>query len=109
MSVDQMLAALADPTRRRLLEALSERPGSSATTLAVQMPVSRQAVARHLAVLRESELVTSGRVGKEVLFAVCPEQLEAVASWMTMLAATWHERLRLLKEEAERGQPPSAT
>jgi DNA-binding transcriptional ArsR family regulator len=107
MSVDQVFAALADPTRRQLLEALSRRPGCSATTLAAQVPVSRQAVAKHLAVLRASQLVTSERSGKEVLFAVSPQQLEATASWMTTLAATWEERLRLLKQRAEQpGEHP---
>ena len=103
MNIDQVLAALADPTRRQLLEALGQRPPCSATALAAQVPVSRQAVARHLAVLRESRLVTSHRAGKEVLFAVCPEQLAATASWMTTLAATWEDRLQLLKRQAEQG------
>lgn len=104
MSVDQVLLALADPTRRRLLEEL-EGQASSATTLAAQVPVSRQAVARHLAVLRESRLVTSHRAGKEVLFTARPEQLTATAAWMTTLAATWEDRLQLLKREAERSSP----
>ena len=102
MNVDQVLLALADPTRRQLLEELGRHPACSATTLAAQVPVSRQAVAKHLAVLRESRLVDSHRVGKEVLFTVRPEQLTATASWMTNLAATWEERLQLLKREAER-------
>lgn len=101
MNVDQVLAALADPTRRQLLEALGRRPACSATTLAAQVPVSRQAVARHLAVLRESGLVTGQRAGKEVLYSARPDQLEATASWLTTLAATWTERLQLLKERAE--------
>jgi DNA-binding transcriptional ArsR family regulator len=104
MNTDQVLAALADPTRRQLLEALGRRPASSATTLAAQVPVTRQAVARHLAVLRESRLVTSHRAGKEVLFTVCPEQLLATASWMTTLAGTWQERLERLKRQAEHGR-----
>jgi DNA-binding transcriptional ArsR family regulator len=104
MSVDQVFAALADPTRRQLLEALGQRP-CSATTLAALVPVSRQAVARHLTVLRDSRLVTSHRAGKEVLFTVCPEELAAAASWMTTLAATWEERLDLLKRLAEGDGP----
>src|ERR1700685_4539724 len=80
MSVDRVLAALADPTRRQLLEALSRRPGCSATTLAAHVPVSRQAVAKHLAVLRESRLVTRHRAGKEVLLGVCPAELAEAAS-----------------------------
>jgi DNA-binding transcriptional ArsR family regulator len=103
MSVDRVFAALADPVRRQLLEALSRRPACSATTLAAQVPVSRQAVAKHLAVLRDSRLVTSHRAGKEVLFSVCPEELAAAGSWMTTMAATWQERLELLKRQAEQG------
>ena len=105
MNVDQVFAALADPTRRQLLETLSQRPACTATVLAAQVPVSRQAVAKHLAVLRGSELVTSRRVGKEVLFTVCPQQLTATASWMTTLAATWEERLQVLKRQAEQSSP----
>jgi DNA-binding transcriptional ArsR family regulator len=104
MSVDQVFAALADPTRRQLLEALARRPPCSATALAEGLPVSRQAVAKHLVTLRASQLVTSHRAGKEVLFSVCPDQLTATASWMTTLAATWTERLQLLKQQAEQGQ-----
>lgn len=100
-NIERVFAALADPTRRQLLEALGRRPASSATTLAAQVPVSRQAVVKHLATLRESGLVTSRRVGKEVLFNVRPEELAATASWMTTLAATWQERLQLLKHVAE--------
>jgi len=103
VSVDRVLAALADPTRRQLLEALGRQPTCSATTLAEQFPVSRQAVARHLTMLRDSRLVASHRVGKEVLFTVIPDELEQTASWMTTLAATWTERLELLKQRAEQG------
>ena len=105
MSVDLVFAALADPTRRQLLEALGRRPPCSATTLAELVPVSRQAVAKHLTVLRDSRLVTSHRAGKEVLFTVCPEELAAAGSWMTRLAATWEERLDLLKRLAEQDRP----
>ena len=106
MSVGLVLAALADPTRRELLEALGRQPACSATTLAEQVPVSRQAVARHLTVLRDSRLVASHRAGKEVLFTVIPDELEQTASWLTTLAATWTERLELLKQRAEHGGTP---
>ena len=100
-AVDDVFAALADPTRRQLLEALGRRAACSATTLAAEVPVSRQAVVKHLAVLRDSHLVASRRAGKEVLFSVRPEQLVATASWMTELATTWQQRLHLLKQAAE--------
>jgi DNA-binding transcriptional ArsR family regulator len=101
VNVDRVFAALADPTRRRLLEELGRRPACTATTLAAHVPVSRQAVAKHLATLRESRLVTSRRAGKEVLFSVRPDELAATASWMTGLASSWQERLQLLKHAAE--------
>ena len=102
MSIERVCAALADPTRRQLLETLGRLPPSSATTLAAQVPVSRQAVVKHLQILRDCDLVTRHKVGKEVLFEVRPDQLAATASWMTTLAATWTERLTLLKQQVER-------
>ena len=99
--LDRVLAALADPTRRRLLDLLGSHPAASATALAERVPVSRQAVAKHLAVLEESRLVVGHREGREVRFRVRPERLAAAASWMTELAATWEERLELLKRQAE--------
>jgi DNA-binding transcriptional ArsR family regulator len=104
--VDGVLGALADPTRRRLLHLLAAGRPSSATTLAAQVTVSRQAVVQHLAVLERSRLVTGHRVGREVLFTVRPEPLLATASWMTHLAETWDERLRLLKQKAESPAAP---
>lgn len=101
MNAERVFAALADPTRRQLLTALGRHPACSATTLAARVPVSRQAVVKHLAVLRESRLVTSRRAGKEVLFSVRPQELVAAASWMTTLAGSWQERLDLLKRAAE--------
>jgi DNA-binding transcriptional ArsR family regulator len=99
--IDGVFGALADPTRRLLLQLLSDRRPSSATTLAAQVTVSRQAVVQHLAVLERSHLVAGRRSGREVLFTVRPEPLLATASWMTHLAETWDERLRLLKAQAE--------
>jgi DNA-binding transcriptional ArsR family regulator len=107
--VDQVFAALADPTRRQLLELLGGEAAASATTLAGQLPVTRQAVVKHLAVLQQSDLVTRHRDGREVVFTVRPERLVATASWMTSLAATWQERLQFLKQVAEAGpgqEPP---
>ena len=105
--VDQVFAALADPTRRQLLELLGGQAAASATALAGQLPVSRQAVVKHLAVLQQSDLVTRRRDGREVVFTVHPERLVATASWMTSVAASWQERLQLLKQVAEAGGRPA--
>jgi DNA-binding transcriptional ArsR family regulator len=95
---EQVLAALADPTRRQLLELLGGAPGRSASALAGVVPVSRQAVAQHLALLEECSLVQRRRAGREVLFSVRPDRLAAVASWLDDRADAWRDRL----ETAER-------
>ena len=105
-AADQVFAALADPTRRQLLELLGGQAAASATALAGQLPVSRQAVVKHLAVLQQSDLVTRRRDGREVVFTVHPERLVAMASWMTSVAASWQERLQLLKQVAEAADRP---
>jgi DNA-binding transcriptional ArsR family regulator len=98
--VDRVFVALADPTRRRVLELIGRSP-TTASALARELPVTRQGILKHLAVLRESGLVTGVRAGREVRFEVRPESLLLTASWMTSLAATWDERLALLKRQAE--------
>ncbi|WP_446215229.1 ArsR/SmtB family transcription factor [Micromonospora sp. IBHARD004] len=100
VDVDRVFVALADPTRRRVLELLGRSP-STASALARELPVTRQGILKHLGVLRDSGLVTGVRAGREVRFQVRPESLVATASWMTSLAATWDERLALLKRQAE--------
>jgi DNA-binding transcriptional ArsR family regulator len=85
----RVFAALADARRRELLEILAREPGMSAGGLAAVLPVSRQAVAQHLAVLEEARLVTRRRAGRQVLFTVRPEGLTATADWLTTRAAAW--------------------
>jgi DNA-binding transcriptional ArsR family regulator len=101
-AVDLVLSALADPTRREVLTALGGRP-TTATALARDLPITRQAVLKHLVVLERSSLVRSRRSGREVRFEVRPETLNATADWMASLAAQWDERLLALKERAEAG------
>ncbi|MGC0334391.1 DNA-binding transcriptional ArsR family regulator [Streptomyces sp. SAI-170] len=100
-SVDSVLGALADPTRRRLLDLLAEHGEATATTLAGQLPVSRQAVVKHLAVLDTAGLVSASRVGREVRYAVRPAALDTTARWMASLASEWDRRLARIKRIAE--------
>ncbi|MFD7441642.1 ArsR/SmtB family transcription factor [Streptomyces sp. NPDC059909] len=100
-AVDSVLAALADPTRRQLLDLLAAHGEATATTLAARLPVSRQAVVKHLAVLDAAGLVSGGRVGREVRYAVRPAALDATARWMAALAADWDRRLANIKRVAE--------
>jgi DNA-binding transcriptional ArsR family regulator len=97
----ELFAALSDPTRRQVLDLLAARGEGSASGLAADMPVSRPAVIKHLAVLDRAGLVESRRRGREVLYSVRPEPLESAARWMTGLAADWDRRLAALKRLAE--------
>jgi DNA-binding transcriptional ArsR family regulator len=103
VATDRVFVALADPTRRDVLEVLGSRARASASALARDLPVSRQAILKHLAVLQEAGLVAGERHGREVQFTVQPGPLLATASWMTRLARTWDERLAALKHYAEAG------
>jgi DNA-binding transcriptional ArsR family regulator len=101
MTVDEVFAALADPMRRRLLDLIAARGECSATVLAAEVPVTRQAVVKHLAVLEKAALVAGRRHGREVRYAVRPEALGATARWMDHVAAEWDRRLAAIKRIAE--------
>jgi DNA-binding transcriptional ArsR family regulator len=98
---DALWAAVGDPTRRRLLDALLKLGEATATTLAGELPVTRQAVAKHLAVLGRAGLVDGRRDGREVLYAVRPDRLDEVSRAMARVAAGWDQRLAAIKRLAE--------
>jgi DNA-binding transcriptional ArsR family regulator len=98
---DVLWAAVADPTRRRVLDALLERGEATTTTLAAGLPVTRQAVAKHLVVLNRVGLVTGERRGREVRYAIRPERLDDAAEAMARVAAQWDRRLARIKRLAE--------
>ena len=89
---DALWAAVADPTRRRVLDALLERGEATTTTLAEGLPVTRQAVAKHLVVLDRVGLVAGRRRGREVRYAVRPERLDDAAEAMARVASKWDRR-----------------
>jgi DNA-binding transcriptional ArsR family regulator len=101
---DQLFAALADPTRWRVLSLLAERGEGTATTLAGELPVSRVAVVKHLAVLDRAGLVEGRRRGREVRYTVRPERLDATARRLAAIAARWDERLAVIKRLAEEAE-----
>ena len=104
--VGSVLAALADPTRRRLLDLLAVRGEATATTLAEQLPVSRQAIVKHLAVLDAAGLVVGSRVGREMRYSLRSAGLDATTQWMSALAADWDRRLAAIKRAAEAAEAP---
>ncbi|WP_194421231.1 ArsR/SmtB family transcription factor [Microbacterium abyssi] len=95
-----MFAALADETRWSILVALGEGD-ASASALAGQLPVSRQAIAKHLAVLQEVGLVEPVPAGREVRFRVVGASLSATARRLDEIGREWDRRLAAIKEIAE--------
>ena len=100
-AVEGVFAALADATRRQLLDALASRGEATATILAGELPVSRQAVVKHLAVLHSAGLVRGHRAGREVRYAVSARRLDATARWLAARAAQWDRQLLTIKRLAE--------
>jgi DNA-binding transcriptional ArsR family regulator len=95
-----MFSALADETRWSILTALGEGD-ASASALAGRLPVSRQAIAKHLAVLQEVGLVEPVPVGREVRFRVIGTELAATAAKLDEIGQQWDRRLAAIKEIAE--------
>jgi DNA-binding transcriptional ArsR family regulator len=92
-------AALADPTRRRVLERLSDRP-MAVGEIAAGMPVSRPAVSQHLKVLKEAGLVSDRQDGARRIYAIDPKGLGAMRAWLDRF---WEGALMSLKAEIEGG------
>jgi uncharacterized protein YndB with AHSA1/START domain/DNA-binding transcriptional ArsR family regulator len=104
---DKVFSALADPSRRRMLDMLRKRPGLTSSALADQFPFSRIAVIKHVQVLERGGLVTRRRDGKSVgIFPTVELPAKAVADWLATCQPLWVQRLRDLKTELERPERP---
>lgn len=90
-----VFTALSDPNRRRLLSAVAISP-ATATELAGEMPISRQAVVKHLAALADAGLLERERSGREVRYRVTPEPLSDAVGWMARVGGRWDDRLAAL-------------
>ncbi|HTE60230.1 MAG TPA: metalloregulator ArsR/SmtB family transcription factor [Solirubrobacteraceae bacterium] len=95
-----VFAALGDETRWSILTALGDGD-ASASALAGRLPVSRQAIAKHLTVLQDVGLVEPVRAGREVRYRVIGSQLSATASRLDAIGAEWDRRLAAIREIAE--------
>ncbi|MEQ9452608.1 MAG: metalloregulator ArsR/SmtB family transcription factor [Pseudomonadales bacterium] len=91
VAIDAVFTALADERRRHLLEVLAESGPMSASDLADQWEISRQAIAKHLHILEQADLVERQRRGRAVCYAVNPHQLGATGRWLTRAAARWQQ------------------
>jgi DNA-binding transcriptional ArsR family regulator len=93
-----VFAALADPSRRFVLETLATRGSATATELAAELPITRQAVAKHLAALTAAGLVEPTRTGRETRYHLTPERLGEAASWIDRVGTQWDARLAALRD-----------
>jgi DNA-binding transcriptional ArsR family regulator len=96
-----VFSALADPTRRSLLASISSRPAATATELAAELPITRQAVIKHLTALADAGLLDREREGREVRYSVTPAPLSDAVSWMASVGGQWDDRLAALKRQLE--------
>jgi ArsR family transcriptional regulator, cadmium/lead-responsive transcriptional repressor len=96
-----LLEAVADTSRRRVLDLILAHGEVTATELAAELPFTRQAVAKHLVVLDRAGLVESRRHGREVRYSVRPKQIDVAARAMAKVAARWDGRLEAIKKVAE--------
>ena len=96
-SVDAVFQALGDPTRRALVASVAERGSATATQLAADLPVTRQAVAKQLALLADAGLLRATRAGRETRYEVTPEPLGDALDWIASVGGAWDERLEALR------------
>ena len=102
-----MFGALSDPTRRELLAAIAHQPEATATELAAELPISRQAVLKHLSALTSAGLLDRQRAGREVRYRVTPEPLSDAVSWIAEVGSQWDDRLGALRRQLSyRGEIP---
>jgi DNA-binding transcriptional ArsR family regulator len=104
--VGAVFAALADPTRRAVVHSLAREPALTASRLAGDLPITRQAVAKHLAALERAGLVEPRREGREMRYQLTPEPLADAIAWMSQVGARWDASLGRLAERAAASRGP---
>ena len=106
---DELWSAIADPSRRRVLDLVVSSGEVSASWLAGHVPFSRQAVSKHLVVLEEAGLVSRRKQGREVLYQVDADRLDRAIRAMADVAAQWDRRLGAIKRLAEAAHAEAKT
>jgi DNA-binding transcriptional ArsR family regulator len=102
--VDRVFSALSDPTRRAVIRCLSERGPATLGSLADELPVTRQAVAKHLSRLEDAGLVSASADGRRRTYHLTPSPLSDAMGWMVDVGADWDDRLSALKRHVERAK-----
>jgi DNA-binding transcriptional ArsR family regulator len=103
-TVGRVLTALADPTRRAVFERVATAGPLTATALAADLPVSRQAISKHLDHLAAAGLVQPDRIGRETRWTATPRPLETTTSWFEDIGAAWDRRLGALARRIDEGR-----
>jgi len=107
---EQVFAALADPTRRAILAALAADGPATATDLADALPITRQAIAKHLGLLAEAGLVTAERgERRRVRYRLRSAPMQVAQQFLAALARDWDSSLEALKDHLDRGDPRPAS
>ena len=104
---ERLLEAVADSSRRMVLDLLLTHERLTPTAMAAELPFTRQAVTKHLAVLDSVGLVESNRLGREVQYSIRPDHLDVAVRAMAKVAARWDARLEAIKRLAESSRAPA--
>ena len=94
--------ALGDPTRREVVAHLGDLGAATPTELAQHIPISRQAISKHLTMLARAGLVSSAHRGRETVYRLTPQPFEDAVSWMAQVGADWDTRLAALRSQLQR-------
>lgn len=97
----RVFAALGDPTRVQIIDWLDEEGSGTATEFAARLPISRQAVSRHLKELEEAGLIAGSKQGREMRYQLQPQQLRASAEWLEARARRWERTLQRLADHLD--------
>jgi DNA-binding transcriptional ArsR family regulator len=100
-TVAAVFTALADPSRRQVIGVLAARGTATATAVAEELAITRQAVTKHLSTLSDAGLVTAQRTGREVRYQLQPAPMRVAARWLDTAAGAWDDRLAAVKNAAE--------
>jgi len=98
----RVFAALGDPVRADLVRTLAKHGPASTTALAAPLAISRQAVDKHLRVLRDIGVVSSTRTGRETRHRIERGALSSASSWLDAVGREWEAQLGLIRDAAER-------
>jgi DNA-binding transcriptional ArsR family regulator len=106
VGADEVFAALADPTRREVVTLVGQHGETTASELARTLPVTRQAIQKHLTSLSGAGLVADRRAGREVLYRLTPAPMSEAMSWMASVGGEWDTRLAALQRQLARPRSP---